>query len=76
MTEKLIPAPELALEAIQVRLANAVLCFGHFNTIHPGHIRYFKNARRHSGPLVVAIESDVQIPKSDHADIFSEEDYF
>ena len=74
MTGKFIPARELALEDTQVRLANAVLCFGHFNTIHPGHIRYFKNARRHSGPLVVAIESDVQIPKSDHADIFSEEE--
>ncbi len=36
----------------------AVLIFGHFNVLHPGHIRLFKFARNLDPNLVVAIEGD------------------
>jgi rfaE bifunctional protein kinase chain/domain len=36
----------------------AVLCFGHFDVIHPGHLRYFQFAREHGKSLVVAGEDD------------------
>ena len=32
-----------------------VLAYGHFNTIHPGHIRYLKHARSLGKRLVIAI---------------------
>tara|TARA_Y100001954_G_C15820651_1_gene609802 strand:+ start:3322 stop:4806 length:1485 start_codon:yes stop_codon:yes gene_type:complete len=35
-----------------------VLAYGHFNTIHPGHIRYLRHARGLGGKLVVALIGD------------------
>ena len=74
MTAKFIDASELEFQETIQRLSGGVLCFGHFNAIHPGHIRYFKNASKHTGPLIVAVEGDSQIPISDRADIFSQEE--
>ena len=37
---------------------NIALCFGHFNVIHPGHIRYFQTAKEYGTRLVVTVESD------------------
>ena len=35
-----------------------VLAYGHFNTIHPGHIRYLRHARGLGDKLVVALIGD------------------
>tara|TARA_B100000674_G_C37981726_1_gene982849 strand:+ start:21580 stop:23064 length:1485 start_codon:yes stop_codon:yes gene_type:complete len=35
-----------------------VLAYGHFNTIHPGHIRYLRHARSLGNKLVVALIGD------------------
>ena len=35
-----------------------VLAYGHFNTIHPGHIRYLKHARSLGKRLVIALIGD------------------
>ena len=35
-----------------------VLAYGHFNTIHPGHIRYLRHARGLGKQLVVALIGD------------------
>ena len=32
-----------------------VLTYGHFNSIHPGHIRYLSNAKKKGGKLVIAL---------------------
>lgn len=37
---------------------NCVLTYGHFNTIHPGHIRYLRHARTLGRKLVVALIGD------------------
>ena len=37
------------------------LTYGHFNTIHPGHIRYLKYAKSLSGFLVIAIIGDIKV---------------
>jgi rfaE bifunctional protein kinase chain/domain len=55
-------------------LSGAVLCFGHFNTIHPGHIRYFRTARQYGEQLVVGLEGDAQPPESERGKVFSEWD--
>ncbi len=39
-------------------LEGCVLTCGHFNTIHPGHIRYLKNAKEEDNKLVVALFGD------------------
>ena len=37
---------------------DCVLAYGHFNTIHPGHIRYLRHARGLGKQLVVALIGD------------------
>lgn len=39
-------------------LKGCTLAFGHFNTIHPGHIRYLNHARSQGDSLVVALMGD------------------
>ena len=38
--------------------SGCVLAYGHFTTIHPGHIRYLRHARDLGSDLVVALEGD------------------
>jgi len=35
-----------------------VVCYGHFNVIHPGHLRYLKHARSLGDSLVIALLDD------------------
>ena len=39
-------------------LANKVLVSGHFNVLHPGHLRLLRFAKEYGGRLIVAVESD------------------
>jgi rfaE bifunctional protein kinase chain/domain len=50
------------------------LCYGHFNIIHPGHIRYLVNARREGTHLVVALQGDQTKTHSGNNHLFSELD--
>ena len=55
-------------------LDKAVLCYGHFNVIHPGHIRYLDYARELGKKLCVVIQPDKDL-LSDSADyLFSAEE--
>ena len=65
---KLITTPERSL------LSGVVLCFGHFNSIHPGHLRHFQTARNLGELLVVAIEGDKDLLDIERAQYFNEED--
>ena len=55
-------------------LKNASLCFGHFNVIHPGHIRYFQSAKQYGDRLVVGLEGDGQLPEVERIEVFPELD--
>ena len=41
-------------------LEGCVLTYGHFSTIHPGHIRYLKHAAAQGAPLIEALIGDNQ----------------
>ena len=56
------------------KVSEGVCCFGHFNAIHPGHIRYFRTARQHGTPLVVAVEGDAQLSHPNRRHVFPEEE--
>ena len=45
-------------ELTQKNEDKVVLCHGHFNVIHPGHIRYLRYAREKGNQLVVALVGD------------------
>ena len=40
------------------------LAYGHFSSIHPGHIRYLQNAKSFGNKLVIALRGDNDKPKS------------
>ncbi len=48
-----------SLEAIRIsNISNFALAYGHFSTIHPGHIRYLKYAKESAKSLIVAIDTE------------------
>ena len=49
-----------------------VLCHGHFNIIHPGHIRYLDYARQQGSKLVVSIQGDSSFINTELKHHFSE----
>jgi len=53
---------------------NIALCYGHFNLIHPGHLRYLQYAKTLTDKLVVAIVSDQELDKDLFGQHFSEEE--
>ena len=46
------------IKQISKRHQNATLAYGHFTTIHPGHIRYLKHAKTIGKILIVALKGD------------------
>ena len=52
--EKIIKLDEIA----QKLGDSVVLCHGHFNIIHPGHIRYLDYAHKQGSKLVVSLQGD------------------
>jgi len=53
---------------------NVALCYGHFNAIHPGHLRYFRKAKDSADQLLIALEGDKQLSELERGIIFSESD--
>ena len=39
-------------------IPNSVLCYGHFTSVHAGHIRYLKHAKTLGQPLLLALIGD------------------
>ena len=52
-------AQELTNEDINI-LSNSTVVYGHFNTIHAGHLRYLKKAKSLAQKLVIALKGDFE----------------
>ena len=74
MTAKVLYLSKLESSSDWECLLGAVLCFGHFNTIHPGHVRYFRTANQYGSTLVVALDGDAQLKEIKSSHIFPEQD--
>ena len=74
MTDRVLFLSELSAVDDFETMSGAVLCFGHFNTIHPGHIRYFLTAGQYGTSVVVALEGDAQLPVIERDRFVSEEE--
>jgi rfaE bifunctional protein kinase chain/domain len=61
-------------DAIALNAANVALCYGHFNLIHPGHLRYLKYAKNLATKLVVVVVSDQELDKDSFGQHFNEEE--
>ena len=48
-----------------------VLCYGHFNVIHPGHIQYLEFAKKHGSKLILAVQNTNENEYIDQKKYFS-----
>ena len=53
---------------------NIALSNGHFNLIHPGHLRYLQHAKSLADKLVVAIRSDKELDNDSFGQHFTEDE--
>ena len=74
MKEKIFRLSEFISGSNCQELIGATACFGHFNAIHPGHLRHFQTAREYGTPLVVAVEGDSHLREVEQASYFSQEE--
>lgn len=49
-----------------------VLCHGHFNVIHPGHLRFLNFAKKQGDYLVLSILNPKDVPDDDQNEYFSQ----
>ena len=71
---KIIPVNKQILSSISIADSDVVIGFGHFNVIHPGHIRYLQYARSIGKKLVIALLGESLIDVSIRGEYFSEVD--
>ena len=50
---------------------NSVLAFGHFSTIHAGHLRYLKYAKQSGDKLIISLLADEVIRRETKVSIYS-----
>jgi len=62
------------LEALSNDKDDIALCYGHFNLIHPGHLRYLRHAKTLANKLIVAIVSDKDLSKNTKEHYFHEKE--
>ena len=56
---------KFSIDSIVLNNQEIALAYGHFSSIHPGHIRYLQNAKSFGNNLVIAIRGDNDKPKSE-----------
>ncbi len=49
-----------------------VLCYGHFNIIHPGHLRYFEFAKTFGKSLKAFVQNDDEFNKIENKLLFNQ----
>ena len=63
-----------SIKNISPSMKNTVLCYGHFNLIHPGHLRYLQYAKTLASKLIVIIVSDKELDKDSFGQHFNEKE--
>ena len=71
---KILSLKKDSLESIEKSNGRLVICYGHFNMIHPGHMRYLKYARTLGDVLVVALQDDTSLINSEAEHYFKQND--
>ena len=71
-TKKILHFKDLTKHFSRNNNNRIVLCYGHFNTLHPGHFRYFEYARKFGEELYILLQSDEEIDKDIRSHYFSQ----
>jgi rfaE bifunctional protein kinase chain/domain len=64
----------ISIDNSLLSVESVVLSYGHFNLIHPGHLRYLQHAKTLATKLVVVIVSDEDLDKDSFGPHFSEKE--
>ncbi len=62
------------LNKIKVSKKKIVLCHGHFNVIHPGHLRFLEFAKKHGYYLIIALQGRKKVNQNIERRFFSEKE--
>jgi len=71
---KIFSLDSKGLETLSNDKDDIALCYGHFNLIHPGHLRYLRHAKILANKLIVAIVSDKDLSKNTKEHYFHEKE--
>ena len=71
---KIFSLDSKGLETLSNDKDDIALCYGHFNLIHPGHLRYLRHAKTLANKLIVAIVSDKDLSKNTKEHYFHEKE--
>ena len=71
---KIVALEILAKKLVNVKLKGKkiVLCHGCFDLMHPGHIKYFQEAKKMGDILVVTVTPDIYVDKGPGRPVFNE----
>ena len=71
---KIIDLPDLAPRVHELKSAGKkiVLCHGCFDLMHPGHIKYFQEARKMGDVLLVTLTPDIYVDKGPGRPVFDQ----
>lgn len=77
MTEakKILPLKQLVniSRHLKKKGRKIVLCHGVFDLLHPGHVRYFRSAKKHGDILMVTLTGDKFVRKGPGRPVFNED---
>lgn len=75
MASKVLPLPDLAKLAKKLKSKGKVVvqCHGTFDLMHPGHIKYFEEAKRAGDILIVTVTGDRFVRKGMGKPVFQEQ---
>ena len=60
-SQKIFTINSKSIKDFIVNRKRVIVCYGHFNVIHPGHLRYLKYARSLGDSLIVALQPDSEL---------------
>lgn len=62
------------LQEIRLNYENVTMVFGHFNIIHPGHLRFLRHAQEIGDCLIVVVQGDKQLSNVESNQYFTQEE--
>lgn len=63
---------KIILDDVSYKDMSSVLCYGHFNVIHPGHLRYFEFAKTHGKSLKALVQNDDEFNQIENKFLFNQ----
>jgi rfaE bifunctional protein kinase chain/domain len=73
-SQKVVKLNDASIKTFADEIKRMVVCYGHFNVIHPGHMRYLKYARGLGDGLIVLLQADADLNDSGDGNYYPEDE--